>query len=121
MTKRMTYVELPTADARRDASFYDAVLGWKIELRPDGDPRFEDQAAHLIGRWVTGRAVTREPGILSYFYVERIADAIARVASNGGEVVDAPFLEGDVWVARLRDPAGNTIGLWQFAEPAQPG
>jgi predicted enzyme related to lactoylglutathione lyase len=43
------------------------------------------------------------------------------VAANGGEVVDAPFLEGDVWVARLRDPAGNTIGLWQFAEPAQPG
>jgi predicted enzyme related to lactoylglutathione lyase len=88
--------------------------------RPDSDPSFEDEAAHLIGRWVTGRAIAREPGILSFFYVDHVADAIARVVANGGEVVDAPFREGDVWVARLRDPAGNTVGLWQFAAPAQP-
>jgi predicted enzyme related to lactoylglutathione lyase len=112
----MTYVELPTTDARRDASFYAAVLCWKIWLRADSDPRFEDEGAHLIGRWVMGRASTREPGIMSYFYVDHIADAVARVATNGGEVVDSPFREGDVWVARLRDPTGNTIGLWQFAE-----
>ncbi len=116
MTKRMTYVELPTTDVQRDASFYEAVLGWKIDRRAADDARFEDTAAQLIGRWVTGRAVAREPGILPYFYVDHVADAVARVASNGGEVVDAPFREGDLWVARLRDPAGNTIGIWQFAE-----
>jgi len=29
-------------------------------------------------------------------------------------VVAAPRREGDVLVARLRDPAGNVIGVWQF-------
>jgi predicted enzyme related to lactoylglutathione lyase len=51
----------------------------------------------------------------------RPGDAVARAAANGGEVVDVPFREGDLWVARLRDPAGNKIGLWQFSEPGQAG
>jgi len=118
MTKRMTYLELPSTDVRRDASFYEVVLGWKIDRRAADDARFEDGAAQLIGRWMTGRAVAREPGILPYFYVDGVAAAVARVAAHGGEVVDPPFREGDLWVARLRDPAGNKIGLWEFAEPA---
>lgn len=117
MGKRLTYLEVPATDARRAASFYEGVLGWKIELRAGGDPRFEDESAQLIGRFVTNRAPTREPGMLPYFYVERISDAIKRVGEYGGETVAAPYREGDVWVARLRDPSGNVIGLWQFAEP----
>ena len=32
----------------------------------------------------------------------------------GSKVVREPYLEGDVWVATLTDPAGNVIGIWQF-------
>ena len=62
---------------------------------------------------MTGRAITREPGLLPYMYVDRIDDAVERVTSNGGEVVRAPSPEGNLWVATVRDPAGNVIGLWQ--------
>jgi predicted enzyme related to lactoylglutathione lyase len=48
------------------------------------------------------------------FYVDSIDDAVARVIESGGEITRPPYLEGDVRVARLRDPAGNALGMWQF-------
>jgi predicted enzyme related to lactoylglutathione lyase len=50
---------------------------------------------------------------LPYFYVDRIDDAVGRVVAHGGEVVRPPYAEGNLWVALIRDPAGNVIGLWQ--------
>jgi predicted enzyme related to lactoylglutathione lyase len=109
----LSYLEIPATDLRRSAGFYEQVLGWKVEWRSSEDPRFADRTGHLIGRWVTGRAIAREPGLLPYMYVDRIDDAVAGVTAHGGEVVRAPYAEGNLWVATVRDPAGNLIGLWQ--------
>jgi predicted enzyme related to lactoylglutathione lyase len=38
---------------------------------------------------------------------------LAEVVARGGEVVTAPYPEGDLWVATFRDPAGNVLGVWQ--------
>jgi predicted enzyme related to lactoylglutathione lyase len=114
----LSYLEIPAVDAQKSGAFYQQVLGWKLEWRKTGDPRFEDATGHLIGRWVTGRAPSREPGLLSYFYVARIDDAVGRVVRHGGEIVQAPYPEGNLWVATVRDPAGNVIGLWQAATDA---
>ena len=118
MAKRLVYVEIPATDPAAAASFYAAVLGWQVEIRPGGEARFEHELSHVIGRWVTGRAITTEPGMLPMFYVDDVAAAMANVAANGGEVIAAPSREGDVLVARLRDPCGNAIGIWQFADAA---
>jgi uncharacterized protein len=109
----LSYLEIPTLDARQSAAFYKEVLGWKIRQGDTDDPRFEDATCHLIGRWVIDHVVCREPGLLAYFYVESIDHAVGRVAARGGEVVKAPYPEGDLRVATVRDPAGNVIGLWQ--------
>jgi predicted enzyme related to lactoylglutathione lyase len=109
----LSYLELPAIDPRQSALFYERAVGWKIEWRAGDDPRFADPTGHLIGRWVTGRASAREPGLLPYIYVDHIDDAVERVTLHGGEVVKAPYPEGNLWVATIRDPAGNMIGLWQ--------
>ena len=109
----LSYLEIPAVDAQKSATFYEQVLGWRIGRRGSDNPRFEDLTGHLIGGWVTGRAISREPGLLAYIYVDRIDDAVGRVAAHGGEVVKAPYPEGNLWVATVRDPAGNVIGLWQ--------
>jgi uncharacterized protein len=109
----LSYLEIPAVDAHRSAAFYENVLGWSIRQRESDNPRFEDATGHLIGRWVTDRVVWREPGLLPYLYVDFIDDAVGRVAAHGGEVVKAPYPEGELWVATVRDPAGNLIGLWQ--------
>ena len=58
-------------------------------------------------------AVAREPGLLPYIYVEGIEDVLNRILASGGEVVRAPYREGNLQVATFRDPAGNLLGLWE--------
>jgi predicted enzyme related to lactoylglutathione lyase len=111
----LSYLEIPAVDARRSAAFYGKVLGWNLREQDTDDFRFSDATGHLIGRWVTGRAISREPGLLPYIYVNHVDDAVDRAAAHGGTVVKAPYAEGDLWVATVRDPAGNIIGLWQQA------
>jgi predicted enzyme related to lactoylglutathione lyase len=109
----LSYLKIPALDAQQSATFYEQVLGWKIRWSETDGPRFEDATGHLIGRWVVGGAISREPGLLPYFYVHGIDAAVALVAAHGGEVVKKPYAEGNLWVATVRDPAGNVIGLWQ--------
>lgn len=112
---RLTYLVIGTSDPVLSARFYRDVLGWTIEERKAGDYRFSDDDAHLIGRLDRTHAAAREAGVLAYFSVASVADAVARTPELGGEVVEAPAQEGDTIQARLRDPAGNLIGIWQFA------
>ncbi len=109
----LTYLHIPAADVRQSAGFYASVLGWTIEEREHG-LRFADREGLLIGGFGVGPA-QREERLVCYFYVEDIKAAVARVAAAGGEVVSPPAAENDIQVARVRDPGGNLIGLWQFA------
>ncbi len=112
---RLSNLEIPAIDPRQSAVFYEGVFGWKIDQRSGDDFRFSDREGLLIGRWATGRVASREVGVLSFIYVDDIEAALGRVTTSGGEIVKAPYAEGDVRVARIRDPAGNVIGLWQFS------
>src|SRR5436190_24193328 len=75
----LSYLEIPAADARKSATFYEHVLGWNVDRSDSNHPKFSDQSGHLIGRWCTGRAASREPGLLPYIYVDRIHDVVGRV------------------------------------------
>lgn len=110
----LSYLEIPARDAGRSASFYQHVVGWKIDQRTAQDYRFTDGSGLMIGRWVTSREPAREPSLMLYFYVDDVDAAVAQAAAQGGETIKPPALEGDIRVAQVRDPAGNAIGLWQF-------
>ena len=79
----ISYLRIPAEDPQASAAFYGAVFGWKLRTDRD-DPAFEDGTGHVIGHF-----------------------------ANGGEVVDAPYPEGDLTVATFRDPTGNVAGVWQ--------
>ena len=108
----LSYLEIPAADIAQSARFYAEVVGWNV----DGDAgKFGDSRGLLIGRLVKGRPASREAGMLPYVYVDRIEDAVASATECGGELVKAVYPEGNLWVAVVRDPAGNLVGLWQEA------
>jgi uncharacterized protein len=109
----LSYLEIPAVDHRRSAAFYEKVVGWNVQGADTDDPRFSDATGHLIGRWICGRAASRDAGLLPYFYVDPIDDAIKHVEAYGGEISKAIYPEGNLLVALVRDPAGNEIGLWQ--------
>jgi predicted enzyme related to lactoylglutathione lyase len=97
------YLQLPALDVWRSAEFYTAVFGWQIE-RPH--PSFT--APGLIGQWVADRP-------LVWISVDHIDGALEAVTANGGVVVTPPAPDdGARWLSTARDPAGNTIGIFQL-------
>jgi predicted enzyme related to lactoylglutathione lyase len=108
----ISYLRVPARDPQQSAAFYERVFGWTVDTdRPD--PSFEDGTGHVIGHFMSDAAVAGDAGVRPYIYVDSVDDAIAQVAAHEGAVVDAPYPEGDLWVATFRDPAGNVIGVWQ--------
>jgi predicted enzyme related to lactoylglutathione lyase len=112
----LCYVEIPAVDVHQSANFYEKVFGWNIRHRETDRPSFDDAPGRVSGAWVTGRPISRDPGLLPYIWVDSIEETLERVASEGGHVVEAqhPDQPGSTcWIATFRDPAGNMIGLYQ--------
>ena len=108
----VSYLRIPATDPRASARFYEAVFGWRVRADRD-DPAFEDGTSHVIGHFSPEHAVAGEAGVRPYVFVERVDETLEKVGAHGGEVVEAPYPEGDLWVATFRDPAGNVVGVWQ--------
>ena len=110
----ISYLAIPAQDAAASADFYRAVFGW--EIRGDSDmPSFSDGTGHVIGHWRTDLPAAGEAGIRPYIYVTLLDEVLAKAVEQGAEVVSAPYPEGSLTIATVRDPAGNVIGIWQEA------
>jgi predicted enzyme related to lactoylglutathione lyase len=116
---KICYIEFPAADIDRSADFYAKVFGWGIRKRGDGSTAFDDSVGEVSGTWVTGRKPAAVPGLLLYVMVDDVAATIDAVIAHGGELVQAIGVDAPEITARFKDPAGNTIGLYQ--QPARAG
>jgi uncharacterized protein len=110
----VSYLRIPAADPARAAAFYAAVFGWRVNADRK-DPSFEDGTGHVIGHFVADLASAGPAGIRPYVFVDDVRATLERAVAEGGEVTEAPYPEGDLEVAVLRDPAGNVVGVWQRA------
>jgi uncharacterized protein len=108
----VSYLRIPARDVRQSAEFYRAVFGWQLRGDPQA-PSFSDGTGHVIGHWHTDLRAVGEAGVLPYIYVDHLDDVLRSATERGAEVVRPPYPEGDLWVATIRDPAGNVVGLWQ--------
>jgi predicted enzyme related to lactoylglutathione lyase len=106
--RSVSYLELPAVDLARSRQFYSRVFGWQIH-----DDAFTDGSGHVIGHWRTDLQAAEDRGIRPYIYTTGIDAVLAAIEVEGGEVVTPRYLEGDLWVARFRDPAGNIVGVWE--------
>ena len=96
------------------AAFYKDIFGWQIRGGSAAHLSFTDATGDIIGAFVTDRVISTEPGVIFYVYVHGLDATLDKMVRGGSKVVRQPYLEGDVWVATLIDPAGNVIGIWQF-------
>jgi predicted enzyme related to lactoylglutathione lyase len=115
MPSRPTHFEIPVDDPDRAEKFYTAVFGWTFERYP-GAPQY-------YGMATTGES---EPGINGALFqrgdatvtsvtmsVDSIEEAIGRVQSEGGKVVQGRTpIPGMGWFAVCEDTEGNRIGLF---------
>jgi predicted enzyme related to lactoylglutathione lyase len=108
----ISYLRIPAPDPQTAAAFYEAVFGWTVRRDRD-DPAFEDGTGHVIGHFRSDHAVAGEDGVRPYVFVESLDATLEKAVAEGAEVVEAPYPEGDLWVALIRDPGGNVVGLWE--------
>jgi uncharacterized protein len=111
----ISYLRIPATDPQQLAAFYEAVFGWSVRMDRE-DPAFEDGTGHVIGHFNAEHDGAGEAGVRPYVYVESVDETLEKVKAHGGEVVEAPYPEGDLRVATFRDPSGNVIGAWQRDE-----
>ena len=92
--------EYAATDVRRAAAFYAKAFG-------------PHAGANYLP--VTGASDPRGTEAPPRITVDDIDDALARVWSNGGEIVETPHRDPETgeWIATFRDPAGNVLGLCQ--------
>jgi predicted enzyme related to lactoylglutathione lyase len=108
----VSYLRIPARDVPQSADFYRAVFGWRLRGTAEA-PSFSDGTGHVIGHWRTDLPVAGEAGVLPYIYVTDLDATLRAAADRGTELVTAPYQEGNLWIAVIRDPAGNFIGIWQ--------
>jgi predicted enzyme related to lactoylglutathione lyase len=108
----VSYLQIPARDIAGSAEFYRAVFGWRLRGAPEA-PSFSDGTGHVIGHWRTDLPAAGQAGVVPYIYVTRLDDTLRAAAEHGAQIVTPPYPEGNLWVATIRDPAGNVIGIWQ--------
>jgi len=110
---KICYIEMPATDIARSSDFYQRVFGWNIRTRGDGSTSFDDTVGQVSGAWVIGRPPATNPGLLVYIMVDSVAATVESILANGGEIVQPLGADAPEITARLRDPAGHVIGLYQ--------
>ncbi len=114
---KICYLEIPAVDVGRSADFYQRVFGWRIRYRNDGSIAFDDGVGQVSGTWKLGRPPAAVPGFMVYIMVDSVAVTIDAVLANGGEMVQPIGADAPEITARIKDPAGNVVGLYQEPSP----
>ncbi len=98
---------------------FDDALRWYAEAF-DAEPYFNDGnyagfdvAGYELGLMRDAEAARREPAnVTAYWGVENVPAAVERLVALGAELREAPVnVGGDIVVASVADPWGNTVGL----------
>ena len=110
---KICYIEIPASDVQRSSQFYTAVFGWQLRQRGDGAIAFDDASGAVSGTWVAGRPPSTTPGLLPYIWCDSVAATIDVILAHGGELVQPIGGDAPEITARIRDPAGNVLGLYQ--------
>ena len=116
----VNWFEIYVGDMQRAKSFYEKVLGVKLERLPDPGPGVAEMMTFPMlreGQGASG-ALVRIPGgpqgngTIVYFSCTDCAEECARAPAAGGKIMKEKFAIGQYgFIAIVTDPDGNAIGL----------
>lgn len=119
MKRLVAFFEIPSVDFNRAVTFYESVLGLKINARDFGHEKmafFPEESGKCPG------AISYTPdfrpskdGVLISFSVESMETALTKIEENGGEImIPKTKIEAETmgYFATFIDSEGNNIGLY---------
>ena len=127
LTEQRAYATLPTADMERLRRFYEDTLGFTAHKATPGGIYYQagDGSLFAITRSGGQPSGTHTQMAFQVFDLRREVDEL-RARGVAFEEYDLPTIKTVDNVARMpagqaawfRDPDGNTIGMFQFDDPA---
>lgn len=128
MDPTIVHFEIPAENLEKLKGFYEKVFGWKIVKSPPGIVDMEywlietvptDKEGMLLRPGVNGGMYKKDMAgstSVNYVAVADIDNALKEAKRLGAKVVaDKAEIPKVGWIAVLRDPEGNPIGLLQPA------
>lgn len=119
---KVIHFEIPAADMQEAVKFYEEVFGWKMHKAMDEytiaitGPTDEQQMPAEPG-FINGAIMKKEddaPTPVLVVGVDDLNASLEKIKSHGGTVVMEPTKVFDMGIyARVKDPEGNIIGVWQ--------
>ena len=109
---------VPVSDVDRAAEFYEQVLGFDLLFRYPGNAFFDADGVRLYLAKPDQEGFDGRASI--YFRVDDVTGTLARLEAAGAKVIERPNVvfntdDYDLWLAFVRDPDGNNIGLMREA------
>lgn len=115
MTHPVNWFSISGTDGQALMSFYKKVFGWKMDPMPDAEASgmVKPEQGGIPGD--VSRSMSGQAQVTVYIGVKDIDEHMKKIQKAGGEPA-MPKMQlppGFGWISQFRDPAGNTIGLWQ--------
>ncbi len=110
---KICYIVIPARDIAEAASFYESVFDWHIRRRDDGSVAFDDSVGQVSGTFVIGLPPSTTQGVFIHIMVANVAETMAAITVNDGEVLEGPGRDAPEITARFSDPSGNVFGIYQ--------
>ncbi len=110
----ITHIDIPVDDFGKAKSFYSTLFGWQFVEYPgyEGYPMWQAPNKISGGGLAPRDADFSQPR--SYVEVDSIDHVLETVNGLGGTVLQQKQPISDTsWWAVVRDPAGNSIGLYE--------
>jgi len=110
-------IALTVANLDQAKAFYRDTLGMQFLFDAGTMAFFQCGSVRLlIGTGEPSAATTASPGTILYFRVQEIDSVAAALKEKGVRFEQEPHLVArmkshDLWIAFLKDPAGNTLAL----------
>lgn len=118
MPNPVNWFEIPVTDLKRAKKFYDAVLGYDLQLQEMGPLKMawfpmERDVPYATGSLVQADSyVPSHNGSVVYFSVSSIDETLPRVEKNGGKILNPKTSIGEFgFVAHFEDCEGNRVAL----------
>jgi uncharacterized protein len=114
---KIVHFEIPADDTTRAKEFWGSLFGveWKTYEGPIEYHMFQNDDQTGGGLYPRQAG---EQGLITYFAVDDIDAARAKVQELGGTTEDKAPVPGMGWYARAVDTEGNAFSLWQTDETA---
>lgn len=113
MAPLIAHIEIPATDLERSQKFYSKLFGWDFKPFGNGYLLFNNRKGITAGLRKTNKIAKGDKTIF-HVNVDSIDEALKSAAKLGGkterEKTTIPVMG---WYALLKDPDGNTIGLFQ--------